>query len=509
MSAGPAIEDFKTALGASILSRAWGAALSVLAVPVYLRFLGVESFGVVGVFTTLSALIGFMDLGLGSTLTRELARLGNQPSLLPQARDTARTLELAYVGVALLIGLLVAGLSGPITHHWVQAESLSPDSLARAIALSGLALACQWPGGLYSAGLAGLHRQTELAVLTAVMITLRVGITVLALWQDPVIEQFFIAQALAGLVHTLSLRWLLWRRLALPDHGARFSAVIIRDCLAFAGGMTGIAITSILITQTDKLVLSHALSLSEFGIYSLATALTSGLYMLIGPMFSMMYPRLTALRQAGDEQQLAEFYLDGSQAMALLVLPAAAVIGVFAFEVLQVWTGDARLSREGAWVLSMLILGNACNGLMNMPYALQLASGWTRLPLWVNIVSLPLLVPAIWLAATRFGALGGAAAWAGISLCLLFVIPMLMHRRLLRQAQGRWFIGGVLLPAALCVALVVGLHALPLASGTRPLMALQLGVWWALVSLVLALALPRTRAHLGLLLAAVRRRPPA
>jgi hypothetical protein len=101
MSAGPAIEDFKTALGASILSRAWGAALSVLAVPVYLRFLGVESFGVVGVFTTLSALIGFMDLGLGSTLTRELARLGNQPSLLPQARDTARTLELAYVGVAL------------------------------------------------------------------------------------------------------------------------------------------------------------------------------------------------------------------------------------------------------------------------------------------------------------------------------------------------------------------------------------------------------------------------
>jgi hypothetical protein len=40
-------------------------------------------------------------------------------------------------------------------------------------------------------------------------------------------------------------------------------------------------------------------------------------------------------------------------------------------------------------------------------------------------------------------------------------------------------------------------------------MALQLGVWWALVSLVLALALPRTRAHLGLLLAAVRRRPPA
>ena len=117
--------------------------------------------------------------------------------------------------------------------------------------------------------------------------------------------------------------------------------------------------------------------------------------------------------------------------------------------------------------------------------------------------------PAIWLAATRFGALGGAAAWAGISLCHLIVTPLLMHRRLLTQVRGRWFMSGVLLPAALCLALVAGLHALPLAGGTRPLMALQLGAWWALISLALALALPRTRAHLRLLLAGARRRLPA
>ena len=496
MSAARPSENLNTALTASLVSRIWVAAIAVLSVPIYLRFMGIEAIGVVGVFTSLSALVGVLDLGMGATLTRELARLSGQPAQLPRARDTTRTLEIAYAGIALLIALLLIALSGQIARHWVQAESLTAESIGHAIALSGVALAGQWPGNLYAAGLAGLHRQAALGAMTAFVATLRVIITVLALWRDPSIEQFFLAQVVAGLLHTIGLRWLQWRALTLPGHRPRWDTSVVHAGLRFAGGMTGIALTSLLITQTDKLILSRALSLSEFGVYSLATAVTSGLYMLISPVFSVLYPRLSALAKAGDERALAELYLTGSQSMALLVVPLAAVIACFSTDVLLVWTGDPTLSGSGAWVLTLLVVGNAGNGLMNLPFALQLANGWTRLALWVNILSLPLLVPAIWLAATRYGAVGGAAVWAGFSLCLVVAIPEIMHRRLLPGSRNAWYRTGVALPVAVCGGLMTVAALLHDATASRAGLALQLALWWALASLATALCLPRLRARL-------------
>ncbi len=64
------MEGIRRALVISILSRGWAAALTLLAVPLYLRFIGVEAYGVVGLFTSFSILVGFLDLGLGATLTR-------------------------------------------------------------------------------------------------------------------------------------------------------------------------------------------------------------------------------------------------------------------------------------------------------------------------------------------------------------------------------------------------------------------------------------------------------
>ena len=49
---------------ANYLGRAWPVLLSVLLVPVYIKFLGIEAYGLIGFFTTLSAVMGVFDLGI-------------------------------------------------------------------------------------------------------------------------------------------------------------------------------------------------------------------------------------------------------------------------------------------------------------------------------------------------------------------------------------------------------------------------------------------------------------
>lgn len=48
--------------------------MGLVFVPLYIKFLGMEAYGLIGFFATLQALFSILDLGLGATLNRELAR---------------------------------------------------------------------------------------------------------------------------------------------------------------------------------------------------------------------------------------------------------------------------------------------------------------------------------------------------------------------------------------------------------------------------------------------------
>jgi O-antigen/teichoic acid export membrane protein len=261
--------------------------------------------------------------------------------------------------------------------------------------------------------------------------------------------------------------------------------------------MAGITITSIILTQTDKVILSKALSLTDFGIYVVASTLATGLYMLISPMFSVMYPRFASLIHSGEVNNLADLYHTSSQAMAALIIPIAFVVAVFAKEILYVWTGDIGLSQQGAWILTFLITGNACNGIMNMPYALQLASGWTKLAFWMNVGAIIFLAPLVWWVAVKVGSVGGAAVWALLIVGYVMLTPHIMHIRIMQSEKLIWYWSAVALPVSVCSVLLFALRLIPLDEMSRHSMGFVLMIYWLLASIVTTLFLPRIRTKIA------------
>ena len=60
-------------------------------VPVYISYLGIEAYGLIGLFATLQAWLSLLDLGLSPTLNREMARLrGGAHTAEPITSRTAR-----------------------------------------------------------------------------------------------------------------------------------------------------------------------------------------------------------------------------------------------------------------------------------------------------------------------------------------------------------------------------------------------------------------------------------
>ncbi len=102
-----------------------------------------------------------------------------------------------------------------------------------------------------------------------------------------------------------------------------------------------------------------------------------------------------------------------------------------------------------------MICGTALNGLMNPPYALQLAFGWTKLSLIKNIVALVIFVPLIIILTRHYGPVGAASAWLILNIgYVVFEIPV-MHVKLLRNEMWRWYWNDVSVPILAALSFAV------------------------------------------------------
>ena len=280
---------------------------------------------------------------------------------------------------------------------------------------------------------------------------------------SPTITAFFAWQVLVGAVNVAIVTILMWRSLPHRDRAPRFDFGLLRSVWKFAAGMGGLGLSAIILTQLDKVILSKLLSLEMFGYYTLAGVLGRSLYVLITPVFNAFSPRFSTLVARDDEDALKRLYHRGSQLMATLVIPVAAVVSFFAYDVLVLWTGSAETARNAAPVASVLVIGTALNGLMNLPYALQLAYGWTQIGLYINSFFITIVYATL-----HYGPVGAAAVWVALNTIYMLAGVPLTHRRLLKGEAWHWFRDDIC-PPLLATLLVVGLSRWTLAGPLSPL----------------------------------------
>ncbi len=425
---------------ANIAGRGWAALLSLAVLPVYIHFLGIEAFGLIGFFLSLTLILQLLDLGLGTALNRQFAQYSLQSGKAQEMHDLLRTLEIIYWLIGIAIGVTMAALAPVIATFWLKPQQLSIETVTQALAMMGIAIACQWPRALYSGGLMGLQKQVAFNILSSITGTVNSLGGVLIVWLvSPTIQAFIAWSMAASLIDSLLTGLLLWRSLPRAPARPTFSGQLLSGIWRFAAGMTGISVMSIILTQLDKLILVKVLPLDAFGYYSLASRVAGGLSYLTGPICAAFFPRFSQLVTRNDTQDLARLYHRACQLMSVLIMPLAALLTLFSYELLLVWTQDRSIAENGHLVLSLLTVGTALNAVASLPHVLQLAYGWTRLALVGNTAAALLLAPLIYFMSIKYGGVGAAIVWVILNTLYIGVVVTFMHQRLLRGELWRWY----------------------------------------------------------------------
>ena len=441
--------SIKRNIVANYLGQGWTAAMGLAFIPIYIRYLGMEAYGLIGLFAVMQAWLTLLDIGMTPTLNREMARYTGGAHTAQSIGDLLRSLEILCFSLTVVIGLGVWAASGYLATDWLKVGKLPTSVVAQAISVMALVAAFRFVEGIYRGSLFGLQRQVWYNGSAALLATLRyAGAVAVLAWVSPTVRAFFLWQGFVSILTVAVFAAKVHRTLPRPPRPARFSAEVLAGVWRFAAGMMGISFLALLLTQVDKVVLSRMLTLEAFGYYTLASTVAGVLIMIIVPLDNAIYPRLVVLSSEPGERGLSRIYHEGAQLVTVLTAPAVMLLSVFAGGVVYAWSGNPQLADGVAPILSALVLGTFLNGLMHMPYQLQLAHGWTRLTIMTNIVAVAILVPALFLVVPGYRAVGAAWIWVTLNAGYVLIAVQFMHRRLIPGEKWRWYLADVLLPVA-------------------------------------------------------------
>jgi len=442
---------------ANFAGKGWNSVIAIIFIPLYIRFMGIESYGVIGLYGILSTVLLVMNLGISATLSRRIAILSGQKDSAQKQGDLLKTLETVYAVILVVLSFFVIILAPVIARSWVRSQQLPVETIKTTVQIIAIVISLNFLSSFYQGGLRGLQRQILLNSILVASNTFRSVGVILVLWLiSPTIQAFFLWQLIIGMAETLILRIVLHFSLPKSYMPARFQKKIIQDEWRFGIGMTGNALTSIVLTQIDKIVLSKILPLDLFGYYVLACNVANFLLQANYSVTQAVRPRLAQLIGADNHSSCGELYHYACQIVSVITVPVAVIIALFSHELMLLWTRDSVQSLNTFKLVSILICGSVCSAFTLMPYALQVSYGWVKLNLYLNVLMGLCIVPATIFGSHLYGALGVAGVRVLASFSFLLCDVVIMHQRLLCGQLHRWFINDIGFPTLAAVS-VVGL----------------------------------------------------
>jgi O-antigen/teichoic acid export membrane protein len=435
--------NLKRNIIANYISQIYVTLIGIATVPLYIKYMGAEAYGLVGFFAMLQAWFNLLDMGLTPTIARETARFNGGAIDALEYRRLVRALEGVFLVVALFGGSALFSLSDVIARKWLSANFMPVSEIVSSLNIIAIIVAMRWMCGLYRGAVNGAEKLVWLSAFNSAIATLRfIGVLPVLIFIDSTPNAFFLYQIFITTIELKVLALKTYQLLPVIAIGqrVRWAWAPLKPVLKFSLTIAFTSSVWVLVTQTDKLVLSSILPLADYGYFTLAVLVASGIMALSGPVSLAIMPRMTNLEAKGKHDELIALYRHSTQFVAVLAGATATTLALGAESLLHAWTGDVALAKDVAPILSLYALGNGVLVVSAFPYYLQYAKGDLRLHLIGNAVFVLLHIPTVVLVASKYHGLGAGYAWLGMNLLFFFAWLPLVHRKFAPGLNAKWYL---------------------------------------------------------------------
>lgn len=416
---------------------------AVVFVPILVRGLGTERFGVLSLAWVVVGYFSLFDIGIGRALTKLVAeRLGtHDKSSIPILAWNA----LVLIGALGTVGGAVLALISP----WLTGVLRVPDELRLEVLCAFRLLGVSIPVVVLSASLRGLLEAYQRFSLV-VLVRLPLGVVTFA---GPAAVLPFSRSVVAGvsvLVVARIASALVYLHFCSRVHPGvwrwrKADRQVVRTLLTFGGWMTVSNIVSPIMTYMDRFVIGAWLSLSWVTFYAPPYELVARLSVIPDSLMGVMFPAFATVLGV-DPPRASRLFRYSVLALAGVMLPITLVIATMAPEGLRMWLGE-DFAAKSTTVLRLFAGGALVSSLAQVPFAMIQSSGRADITAKLHLIELPLYLGVFTLLVTRFGIAGAASAWlirVGLDAVALFVVVgRLLPAARFAMVSAGWGVGVV------------------------------------------------------------------
>lgn len=377
--------------------------VSLITVPIYLKTIGFDRYGLVAISWLLTGYFSFFDFGLGRAIVQKVAQI---PPTDDQARNGLFWSGGAVCGALAIVGMLVFI---PIAHFSFGLMKV-PAAIRGEVDSSVPLLVMAIPLGIFYSFLVGcLEGRREFFLINAVVTIGTMLTAVLPLIAarviSPTLPWVLAASVFSRLVVTIVLCVICYRRL--PVSAPRFSnRAEIGHLLRFGGWTTISHAVGPLLIFLDRFAIGAVLTSAAVAVYSIPFNLVSQMSILPAAVASAVMPRLAAAA-TDDAARLGN---GAVEALLFFVTPMTLAILVGSGPFLHLWIG--RSAAPSVPVSHLLMFGFWANSLARIPFVQLQARGRPDLLAKLHLAECLPYFLVLYAGLKMLGLPGAALAWS-------------------------------------------------------------------------------------------------
>lgn len=396
--------------------------LAVFTIPILIKGLGIERFGVLTLAWMVIGYFTLLDLGLGRALTKLVAeKLGSC-----QKEDVPALIWSGFFLILILglVGALIVVLLSPfLVHRLLKIPTVLQPETLRAFYL----LALCTPIIVITIGFRGILEAAQcFPFINFVRISVGAATFLSPLAVLPFSNSLFPIVAILGgfrLLACLAYSLYCLHIFHALRHGITIQRALMKPLLSFGGWVTVSNIISPLMVYLDRFVIATLVSMAAVAYYATPYEVVTKLVLIPNAIVQVLFPNF-ASSFAKDSSHTAVLYARGVKFIFLTLFPITLVILTLGHDGLAYWLG-IEFAKQSTRVLQLLALGVFFNSHARIPSALIQSLGRPDLTAVIHLIELPFYILAVWWMTRVYGIEGTACVWLariGFDTLLLFGI---------------------------------------------------------------------------------------
>lgn len=418
--------------------------LALVTVPIYLKVIGTERYGILAISWLLLGYFGLFDLGLGRATTYRIASLGGD------ARQEHADIFWSSVVVNALLGLVGALILWVVAHYSLTSlfkitPALRPE-IAGSIPYLALSVPVATLTGVLTGALQGRGRFLEINAVsvlsTALFQILPLATAVLI---GPSLG-LILAAALGARVLAIVVLWVQCRRHILRGFRGSVRRHEIKHLLGYGGWVSVDALFAPMLVMADRFIIGAMLGPTAITVYTIPFQMVQRMQIIPIALTQALFPRLPTAEPAA-QQRMTETAL--GTLMAAISVPV--FFGMTFFHLfLTIWLGHDMAMKSTAIGIAILA-GMWINAPGYVLFGVLQARGRPDLIMKAHLAEFVPYFALLYVLMTHLGIVGAAIAFAIRCAVDYVILSVMVSRRVTHLVATLSFIA--LLTAAVALGL--------------------------------------------------------